>query len=156
MVLSKSHAEPESNQVIILVAVTFHETDSKGVTIVIDTAILFLVDFRIVKCCACEVSLKIPKIAGFSRRHSCRQPRLYLTLRTTNPQHELSTFRMNTCKSVSKQRTLGSFRMNTYAKTGGGGPHLRPEVVEFGGPFFRLAPLDAPCGTFARNFATPE
>jgi hypothetical protein len=33
----------------------------------------------------------------------------------------LSTFRMNTCKSVSKQRTLSTSRMNTYAKTGGGG-----------------------------------
>jgi len=35
----------------------------------------------------------------------------------------LSTFKMNTCKSVSKQRTLSSFRMNTYAKTRGGAPH---------------------------------
>jgi len=34
----------------------------------------------------------------------------------------LSTFKMNTCKSVSKQRTLSSFRMNTYAKTRGGAP----------------------------------
>jgi hypothetical protein len=34
----------------------------------------------------------------------------------------INTFRMNTCKSVSKQRTLSPFRMNTYAKTGGGGP----------------------------------
>ena len=34
----------------------------------------------------------------------------------------LSTFKMNTCKSVSKQRTLSPFRMNTYAKTRGGGP----------------------------------
>src|ERR1700730_1397505 len=34
---------------------------------------------------------------------------------------QLSTFRMNTCKSVSKQRTLTLFRMNTYAKTGGRG-----------------------------------
>jgi len=33
----------------------------------------------------------------------------------------LSTFRMNTCKSVSKQRTLSTSRMNTYAKTGGRG-----------------------------------
>jgi hypothetical protein len=32
----------------------------------------------------------------------------------------LSTFRMNTCKSVTKQRTLSLFRMNTYAETGGG------------------------------------
>ncbi len=39
------------------------------------------------------------------------------------PASPLSTFRMNTCKSVSKQRTLSPFRMNTYAKTGGGGSH---------------------------------
>ena len=37
------------------------------------------------------------------------------------PAIPLSTFRMNTCKSVSKQRTLSPFRMNTYAKTGGRG-----------------------------------
>ena len=37
----------------------------------------------------------------------------------------LTTFRMNTCKSVSKQTTLTTFRMNTYAKTGGrGAPHI--------------------------------
>src|SRR3981189_744497 len=33
----------------------------------------------------------------------------------------LTTFRMNTCKSVSKQRTLSPFRMNTCEKPGGGG-----------------------------------
>ena len=33
----------------------------------------------------------------------------------------LTTFRINTCKSVSKQRTLSTFRINTYAKTGGRG-----------------------------------
>src|SRR5260370_4949339 len=33
----------------------------------------------------------------------------------------LSPFRMNTCKSVSKQTTLSRFRMNTYEKTGGRG-----------------------------------
>src|SRR5882757_9801335 len=32
----------------------------------------------------------------------------------------LTTFRMNTCKSVSKQKTLSPFRMNTYEKPGGG------------------------------------
>ena len=37
------------------------------------------------------------------------------------PLFALSTFRMNTCKSVSKQRTLSTSRMNTYEKTGGGG-----------------------------------
>src|SRR5229473_2515561 len=34
----------------------------------------------------------------------------------------LTTFRINTCKSVSKQRTLTTFRMNTYEKQGEGGP----------------------------------
>jgi len=33
----------------------------------------------------------------------------------------LTTFRINTCKSVSNQRTLTTFRMNTYAKQGEGG-----------------------------------
>jgi hypothetical protein len=36
----------------------------------------------------------------------------------------LSTFRINTCKSVSKQRTSTIFRINTCEKTGGGGYHL--------------------------------
>jgi len=33
----------------------------------------------------------------------------------------LSTFRMNTCKNVSKESALTTFRMNTYAKRGEGG-----------------------------------
>jgi hypothetical protein len=33
----------------------------------------------------------------------------------------LSTFRINTCKCVTKQRTLSVFRINTYAKSGEGG-----------------------------------
>jgi hypothetical protein len=33
----------------------------------------------------------------------------------------LTTFRINTCKSVSKQSTLTTFRMNTYKKRGEGG-----------------------------------
>jgi hypothetical protein len=33
----------------------------------------------------------------------------------------VKSFRMNTCKSVSKQKTSSAFRMNTYAKTQGGG-----------------------------------
>src|SRR3984893_5607138 len=37
------------------------------------------------------------------------------------PAIPLSTFRINTCKSVSKQRTLSPSRMNTYAKTRGRG-----------------------------------
>ncbi|MCU1241620.1 MAG: hypothetical protein JWO71_2346 [Candidatus Acidoferrum typicum] len=46
-----------------------------------------------------------------------------------SPQHLLSPFRMNTCKSVSKQRTLTIFRMNTYAKPGGGGTQGYPRTL---------------------------
>jgi hypothetical protein len=42
----------------------------------------------------------------------------YPPLTTHSP---LTTFGMNTCKSVSKQSTLTTFRMNTYEKRGGGG-----------------------------------
>jgi hypothetical protein len=35
--------------------------------------------------------------------------------------HQLTTFRINTRKSVSKQGTLTHFRINTYAKPGEGG-----------------------------------
>src|SRR6267378_4417356 len=44
---------------------------------------------------------------------------LELAQKTAANWRALSTFRMNTCKSVSKQSTLTAFRMNTYAKTGG-------------------------------------
>ena len=47
--------------------------------------------------------------------------------RTVSPSHSkcglpVSTFKMNTCESVSKQTTSSPFRMNTYAKPGGGTP----------------------------------
>jgi len=42
----------------------------------------------------------------------------------------INTFKMNTCKSVSKQRTLTSFRMNTYAKRGGRGVSLLTQERE--------------------------
>ena len=58
------------------------------------------------------------------------------------PAAPLSTFKMNTCKSVSKQRTLTPSRMNTYAKPGGRGLLLLtswpPRVVE-AGLYARLA-----------------
>jgi len=37
----------------------------------------------------------------------------------------LTTFRINTCKSVSKQRTLTPFKINTYGKRGEGGTPSR-------------------------------
>jgi hypothetical protein len=47
----------------------------------------------------------------------------YPPLTTHSP---LTTFRINTCKSVSKQRTLTPFRINTYKKTGEGVPLQAP------------------------------
>jgi len=50
----------------------------------------------------------------------------------------LTTFRINTCKSVSKQRTLTPFRINTYKKQGRGVPqHVRATIP--GTPISRLA-----------------
>jgi hypothetical protein len=49
---------------------------------------------------------------------------LALSLEGALPQHfalDSKSFRMNTCKSVSKQRTLTPFRMNTYEKHRGEG-----------------------------------
>jgi hypothetical protein len=48
----------------------------------------------------------------------------------------LTTFRINTCKSVSKQRTLTPFRINTYKKGGRGYPgtaglHMRRVATLF-------------------------
>jgi hypothetical protein len=39
----------------------------------------------------------------------------------------LTTFRINTCKSVSKQSTLTPFRINTCEKRGEGGQLTRPQ-----------------------------
>ena len=47
------------------------------------------------------------------------------------PAIPLSTFRMNTSRTMSKQRTLSPFRMNTYAKTGGGGLPISPLPSRF-------------------------
>jgi hypothetical protein len=41
--------------------------------------------------------------------------------RQTPKDPDLTTFRINTCESVSKRMTLTSFRMNTYKKPGGRG-----------------------------------
>ncbi len=58
-----------------------------------------------------------------------------------NTETPLTTFRINTCKSVSKQRTLTPFRMNTYKKQGEGGTqHFRVSGVQPPDPY------DAPRG----------
>src|SRR6266404_2325151 len=54
----------------------------------------------------------------------------------------LSTFRINTCKSVSKQRTLTPCRMNTYEKPGGGGyPVPRADLFRAIGSLHRLGAI---------------
>jgi hypothetical protein len=68
------------------------------------------------------------RTAPLSRRSSSPRWRSPLHI-GPSPQHLLSPFRMNTCKSVSKQRTLTIFRMNTYAKTGGGGTPGYPHTL---------------------------
>ncbi len=60
------------------------------------------------------------------------------------PASPLSTFRMNTCKSVSKQRTLSTCRMNTYAKTGGGGPRGSAPIFRIRLPRIPLRATTAP------------
>jgi hypothetical protein len=64
---------------------------------------------------------EIPSKRILSAKNSARAP-------DDPPASPLSTFRMNTCKSVSKQRTLSPSRMNTYAKPRGRGapPTMRP------------------------------
>ncbi len=59
-----------------------------------------------------ELRFRISKRARFSK--GCKDTETAI----------LTTFRINTCKSVSKQRTLTPFRINTYKKTGGGGPRF--------------------------------
>ena len=81
----------------------------------------------------CPASHLTPFLPTFSENTACKR-----TLSSKNsaraPASPLSTFRMNTCKSVSKQRTLTPFRMNTYAKTGGGGSHGSAPVFRIGLP----------------------
>ncbi len=47
----------------------------------------------------------------------------------------LTTFRINTCKSVSKQRTLTIFRINTYEKQGEGMPVIVNQKSDEGSLF---------------------
>src|SRR6266852_444580 len=57
--------------------------------------------------------------------HDCwLEIRLASKRRSIGPQ--VTTFRINTCKSVSKQRTLSVFKMNTYEKHRGRGVALPP------------------------------
>ena len=72
----------------------------------------------------------------------------------------LTTFRINTCKSVSKQRTLTLCRINTYKKPGRGYPSLlqlrqRPSYAPRGASipcgFIRLRILPVTTGVYTPN-----
>ena len=71
-------------------------------------------------------------LSDFSRRspHATRHSPLTLT-----------TFRINTCKNVSKQMTLTPFRINTYEKQGEGGLQRPASSIQPPEPY---APRNAP------------
>src|SRR6267143_6198506 len=73
----------------------------------------------------------------------------------------LTTFRINTCKSVSKQRTLTTFRINTCEKQGGGGVELytvsrpaSPACLESGLPIHTTLHRTALSGSSSRMSST--
>src|SRR5258706_1583810 len=79
--------------------------------------------------------------------------KLLLPFRRGSPNSRLAvtTFKINTCKNVSKQRTLTPSRINTYQKTGGGGPpanrhqHL-PRLQLRQRPSYAPRGASIPCG----------
>src|SRR5260370_26566035 len=66
----------------------------------------------------------------------------------------VTPFRINTCKSVSKQTTLTSFRMNTYEKTGGWG-YLRSTVPSIFRTLFQLPSSVSRNPFVCRSYETP-
>jgi hypothetical protein len=88
-----------------------------------------------------------PRATPYGRRRHL--PFFTLATRSRHPA-VLTTFRMNTCKSVSKQRTLIIFRMNTYAKRGEGGEGHLPNLASI--PQFAVhSPARLPCATLAKG-----
>jgi hypothetical protein len=89
-------------------------------------------------------------------RYTCRQSQS-LGPASTPPQQadkpvaqfwcNLSPFRINTSKSVSKQRTLTSFRINTYEKQGEEKGHLDRGPLECGSllPLFPSSKSESKC-----------
>ncbi len=74
----------------------------------------------------------------------------------------LTTFRINTCKSVSKQATLTSFRINTYEKRGEGGTRLfrvssvQPPVSSLQNHMRDVAPLSPVASVDCAYFLSPR
>ena len=99
--------------------------------------------------CFQQLAASFPKIPGVGYpkcnygtpgwglpRFTFQPPTTHYPLLTTHS--PLTTFRINTCKSVSKQSTLTIFRMNTYAKQGEGGG--RPKISFFSSTLRALNP----------------
>src|SRR5713226_1107081 len=63
----------------------------------------------------------------------------------------LTTFRINTCKSVSKQRTLTPFRINTYEKHRGGGTHFHDPGNANSAPSRGFSGMNLPIGVRFRR-----
>ena len=97
------------------------------------------------------VGLRQSRVTRHGTRPSFSRILSKITIRKRDFHALLTTFRMNTCKSVSKQRTLTTFRMNTYAKTGGEGavssdrlflPKVPPQTINArAGSISRSAPF---------------
>jgi hypothetical protein len=74
----------------------------------------------------------------------------------------LTTFRINTCKSVSKRRTLTTFRINTYKKPRGGGPQhvrlssFRPPAPSLQNHMRHVAPLSPVTSVDCAYFPSPR
>jgi hypothetical protein len=73
--------------------------------------------------------LLFPQLFCFHNHLRCPltfSSRCIFPLFTHRTRPRVITFRMNTCKNVTKQTTLSSFGMNTYARTGRGGTLRAP------------------------------
>ncbi len=83
--------------------------------------------------CFQQLAASFPKTPGWGvARFPFQRPTAHCPLLTTRS--PLTTFRMNTCKSVSKQSTLTTFRMNTYEKQGEGGTPADRRLTRSGVP----------------------
>ncbi len=92
-----------------------------------------------------------------------RLPRAHLAKGCKNSETAtLTTFRINTCKSVSKQRTLTPLRINTYKKPGRGvSQHFRvssvqPPVSSLQNHMRHVAPLSPVASVDCAYFLSPR
>ncbi len=92
----------------------------------------------------------VSPVEGLSATH-------YPLVTTHSP---LTTFRINTCKSVSKQTTLTTFRINTYKKTGEGGtptlPRLQRPASSIQNRMRHVAPLSPVSSLDCAYFPSPR